>query len=252
MSVLSEIIDQLYEQSQQSASLANHTGAVEDAATDRHLVDRLWRVLTEMADVLTTDEQPEGDDVAPSPEVCLRIMNHWDAMTQSEEGIRSHMASLEADIARMQPWGDFDVMKVEALAHRGIRVRFWITPLSQLAQCLSHPQLAEHCPQVISQDASRAYLVTVSTEDSPLVMPTALATEADICPCPISTLIMLQTRDKDSLKQVENLRGDYALAHFSEVYAALRQLLPPDADMPELRRNLPTLRQRLHRLFAKL
>lgn len=253
MTPLHELIDELYRQTMAEAAPVGTAAASCPLPTGSEpgaRVQRLRRVLDEMGERLTADDQLRLDDVAPpTEEICLRILTHWQQLTQSIEGIREHEQSLEADIARMQPWGDFDVMKVEQLAERGVHICFWRVRLVAMTDDMSHLDDTELqlCP--VSQDAEWAYYVTIGTESSP--KPLASAERVEICPCPVSTLIMLQTRDKDARRRLETLRDDYALAHYGEMYAALRQALPPGSPLPLLRQPHRGLRQRIREMFGK-
>lgn len=211
---------------------------------------RLRQVLEQMGAMLQSEDQPNMSESAPDEAACLRILNHWEQMMRSANGLRQHMQSLEQDIQKMQPWGNFDVMKVEQLASAGCMIRFWKMPAHQLAMCVAEGVWKTAEMKVIAQEPETVYYVTVSTPTSN-VPDVPEADEVEICPCPISTLIMLQTRDKDSLKKLETLQGDYALCHYGEVYNALRQLLPEGTSLPQLHTERQGLRQKLHALFTK-
>lgn len=251
---LNDLIERLYAETfhegglqQQSANSVDTEAATTDSG---EYVNRLRQVLDEMGAMLQTEDQPNMAETAPDEAACLRILNHWEQMMLSAAGHRQHMMSLERDIQKMQPWGNFDVMKVEQLASAGCQIRFW-----RIAAHLLPLRLAEgtwNCNnlKVVTQDLETAYFVTITTETETAPEP-ADAEEVDICPCPVSTLIMLQTRDKDSLRQLETLQGDYALCHYGEVYNALLELLPEGAPLPQLATEHTGLRQRLHALFSK-
>lgn len=253
MNVLSELIDDLLCQceshdSSPASSPAADTSLAQTAQPDT-LVMRVRQVLEQMGELLSQEDLPVLDQDSPTDEIRLRILNHWQELTSSIHGIRQHMESLEQDIARMQPWGDFDVLKLDKLAAHGIVVRFWRIGLHNLPATPDAQFLVQQQAHVISQDAEWMYYVTIQqTGSQPVAFSRAEAIE--VCPCPISTLIMLQTRDKDKLQRLETLRADYALAHYAEVYAALRQLLPPGSPMPQLQSGHKSLRQKLRLLFA--
>ena len=250
MSTLSQLIEQLYAQCDAAAVGTSTTTPVApaDAATAGQdaRVDRMLRTLREMADVLSPEDQPQPCNAAPCAEVCQRIITHWESFGNSLQSITDHMRSLDADIARMQPWGDFDVMKVEALAERGTVIRFWRIASDVIAQGDVSESSACH---FVSTDGDWHYFVSVTQQGVSPVVP-AGAEEVSICPCPISTLIMLQTRDKDALRRIDTLRGDYALIHYAEIYAALHEARPdmvlPVPQQPEGFRS--RLRQLWHGL----
>lgn len=254
MNELNDLIERLYNEGitqgglpQQSAPSAMPQSASTETDT---LVTRLLQVLDQMGALLQRQDQPDMQIVAPDQAALLRILNHWEQMMSGAEGLRLHMQSLEQDIVKMQPWGNFDVMKVEQLASQGCHIRFWQMPTHLLALRVADGSWEDCHMQVISQDTELAYFVTVSMGNQAVSMP-AEAHEVEICPCPVSTLIMLQTRDKDSLRKLDTLMGDYALCHYGEVYNALRQALPQGANIPHLYNERMSLRQRLHMLWRK-
>ena len=248
MNSLNDLIERLYletcpDDDQPALTVAEPSSA---SVSDQTLhLARLRRVATEMAALLRQEDQPIIPQQAPDEAITLRILNHWEAMTTALEGIRLHMQSLDQDIVRMQPWGNFDVMKVEQLASRGVNIRFWTLPVSASEDPAQQPfpLWGDNC-HLIAQDADFLRFVTVTTSDGGPTVP-AGAREVELCPCPVSTLIMLQTRDKDSIRRQETLLGDYALVHYGEVYSALRALLPPGTPLPELSPEHPGIRQRL-------
>jgi len=252
---LNELIEGLYKETCTEGELPQQSAQtlLSDAEPDHQssLITRLRQVLDEMGAMLQAEDQPNMTETAPDQAACLRILNHWEQMMLSANGLRQHMQSLERDIEKMQPWGNFDVMKIEQLANAGCMVRFWQMPAHLVALRMAEGYWNSCELREIARDQETCYFVTVSTTDTVLNAP-AEAHEVEICPCPISTLIMLQTRDKDSLKKLETLQGDYALCHYGEVYNALRQSLPEGTPIPNLHSNeRPNLRQRLHALFSR-
>lgn len=254
MNELNALIERLYKEGVEDGGLPMQS-AMEASALDEGEepgpTKRLRRVLAEMGEMLTEDDQPDLTEEAPTEEACLRILNHWEAMMKSAEGMRRHMQSLEQDIERMQPWGDFDVMKVEQLAARGCHLQFWRMPIDVLALQAGEPWMTDYNMLVVGNDTEMAYFVTVTMGDEQPAMPSE-AWEVEMCPCPVSTLIMLQTRDKDSLRRLQTLMGDYALVHYGEVYTALRKALPDGTAMPEYTPGHTGLRYKLRQLFKKI
>ena len=247
MTELNALIDRLYDQAIQGGQLLAQPAAASAVASEEPNVRRLQRVLAEMGQLLNADDQPELEE-SPSEEALLRVLNHWEAMMHSLHGIKEHIQSLEQDIAKMQPWGDFDVMKVEQLAAHGCHLRFWKMDATQLSSHLAEPWFTEGNVLVVTQDADSAFFVTVTDSEQRPSVPDD-AEEISICPCPVSTLIMLQTRDRDTLKKMETLLGDYALVHYGEVYCAIIKRLPPGTPPPPLPQQHTTLRDKLRQFF---
>lgn len=251
MTVLNELIERLFNEKVEQGGPSKQTTEApvsSDKAEEEADVRRMLHVLREMGALLDEDDQPKIED-SPSEEALLRILNHWESMTRSVNGIKEHMKSLEQDINKMQPWGDFDVMKVEQLARQGCHIRFWKMDSGLMAQKEAEQNwMTDHRVSIVAQDAGTTYFVTVTDNADTSPIP-ADAKEVIICPCPVSTLIMLQTRDKDSLKKMETLLGDYALVHYGEVYSALRKKLPEGTELPQLPVRHETLSDKLRRFF---
>lgn len=252
MCPLNELIEQLYQAGVEEGRLATSPTSIEpylphtDSQAD---VSRLLRVLTEMSSMLRLEDQPEINPQPPTEEARLLILNHWESMMQKERGIRQHMQSLDQDIIKMQPWGNFDVMKVDQLHAFGCHLRFW-TIDTNLPSWDPDSWIPSTGDLIVSRDGGIIHLVTVTLGDQMPNVPIE-AQEVEICPCPISTLIMLQTRDKDSLRKLDTLLGDYALCHYGEVYTALRQVLPEGTPLPQLEPEHRSLRHKLQQLFHR-
>ena len=73
------------------------------------------------------------------------------------------------------------------------------------------------------------------------------AHSVEVTPSPVSTLIVLQTRAKDSLRQVQLQMGDFSLQHYREVEAALG--LTDTIQIPSRRHRLM---RTVQRLFSKI
>jgi len=251
MTELNILIERLYKEGIEQGGLPEQSvEMLFSSENEEEEVDtkRMYHVLNEMGALLNEDDQPTIED-SPSEEALLRILNHWEAMMKSIQGIKEHMQSLEQDIVKMQPWGDFDVMKVEQLANHGCYIRFWKMDSALLASKSAEPWFIENNVLIVTEDVDTSYFVTVSDSEFNPSIPLE-AEEVVICPCPVSTLIMLQTRDKDTLKKMETLLGDYALVHYGEVYSALRKKLPAGTELPQLFHKRETLRDKLRQFFS--
>lgn len=255
MSELSTLIEQLYQEGIERGGLDKQPAMMTSVSDEKIISEeeihatRLLRVAREMAALLRQEDQPNLNQPAPSQEARLLILNHWESMMQKMAGIRQHMQSLEQDILKMQPWGNFDVMKVEQLAQHGCHIRFWTLDSATMEQQKEERWFVASSALIVANDGETAHFVTVTMgQERPIVPPEAI--EVELCPSPVSTLIMLQTRDKDSLKRLDTLLGDYALCHYGEVYAALRCSLPEGAEMPEIEPDKQN--STLTRLWAKI
>lgn len=253
MSNLKELIDRLYDEVVQSQDAsAPDTSLTEEWGESDFDTERLQGVLTQMASCLQPEDlQGDQDAQALDVDAASRLLAQWGNLCSSMEGLRRHMKELDADITRMQPWGDFDVVKLEQLRQHDCQVLFWTMPVDVYASQATEPWFTDSQAQLVSEDTSLAYFITLQLGNEEILLPQT-ATRVEICPCPVSTLIMLQTRDKDSLKRLQTMQGDFALAHYAELRETLRTLLPAGASLPgqKLSRR-QQLKARLKKLFRK-
>ena len=253
MSNLKELIDRLYDEVVQSQDAPDpDTALTEEWVESDFDTERLQGVLTQMASCLQPEDlQGDQDAQALDVDAASRLLAQWGNLCSSMEGLRRHMKELDTDITRMQPWGDFDVVKLEQLRQHDCQVLFWTMPIDVYASQSTEPWFTNSQAQLVSEDTSLAYFITLQLGNEEILLPQA-ATRVEICPCPMSTLIMLQTRDKDSLKRLQTMQGDFALAHYAELRETLRTLLPAGASLPgqKLSRR-QQLKARLKKLFRK-
>lgn len=201
----------------------------------------LTEMLQQMRDVLSRDDlraglplaAGEGGDVSP-------LLAEWEGMQSDYQRQRQIIAELDDDIARLQPWGDYPMNRIDRLSAQGMCLQFWKAPLQLLE---SHPEW-EDAYQIerVSIARSEVWFVAVVPVDAEVVLPGAERQE--VPPSPLSTLIMLQTRARDAIKQNMVTMGDFALAHYLEVEAALglHDTLPPATKRGRMK-------ARLHRIF---
>ena len=253
MTHLKELIDRLYDEVVQSQDAANPDTAQPDEWVESDFdTERLRGALTQMASCLQTEDLQDVQEAqALDVDATSRLLVQWGNLCSSMEGLRRHMQELDADITRMQPWGDFDVVKLEQLRQHECQILFWTMPIDVFASQASEPWAVDSQAQLVSEDTSQAYFITLQLGNEEVAMPPE-ATRIEICPCPVSTLIMLQTRDKDSLKRLQTMQGDFALAHYAELRETLRTLLPAGSMLPgqKLSRR-QQLKARLKKLFRK-
>lgn len=253
MTHLKELIDRLYDEVVQTQDADRPDTPLADEWVESDFdTERLRVVLTQMASCLQPEDlQDPHDAVALNIDETSRLLVQWGNLCNSMEGLHRHMQELDADIVRMQPWGDFDVVKLEQLRQHECQVLFWTMPIDVFATQVSEPWTVDSQVQLVSEDASLAYFITLQLGNEEIAMPPE-ATRVEICPCPVSTLIMLQTRDKDSLKRLQTMQGDFALAHYAELRETLRTLLPAGAILPGQKlSHRQQLKARLKKLFRK-
>ena len=253
MTHLKELIDRLYDEVVQSQDAANPDTAQPDEWVESDFdTERLRGALTQMASCLQPEDLQDVQEAQTlDVDATSRLLVQWGNLCSSMEGLRRHMQELDADITRMQPWGDFDVVKLEQLRQHECQVLFWTMPIDIFASQASESWAVDSQAQLVSEDTSQAYFITLQLGNEEVAMPPE-AIRIEICPCPVSTLIMLQTRDKDSLKRLQTMQGDFALAHYAELRETLRTLLPAGSMLPgqKLSRR-QQLKARLKKLFRK-
>lgn len=142
----------------------------------------------------------------------------WRSLCHSEQRQIERIQELDADIQKMEPWGDYPMSRIDQLAQRGLRLLFWRCSRIQYE---GHRQMwiDDYQAELVSEHEGECYFVTVTPQGVQIVLPEAQP--IDVTPSPVSTLIMLQTRAKDSLRQIRIEMGDFALQHYREVESEL-------------------------------
>lgn len=256
MNQLNELIEHLYREGIEEGQLLQKQDVAgtllvpADASTPdldriRVMLEQMTQHLGAKEKSLLTDTQTSTLDYGQVQQLLL----YWEKLQSDIEALKAHIRSLESDIVMMQPWGDFDVLKVEQLRQHGCNIRFWLMKSGQLALQQSEEWYTRCNVLKVDQDTDWDYFVTVTTQDDTLPDLPPEAQEQAICPCPVSTLIMLQTRDKDSLKQLEAEQASFTQMHYASLLHTLRQQ-DPSSGLPQDKRNVK-LRQRLRELFRR-
>ena len=179
----------------------------------------LQTMLREMRVHLTVDDVRAGLPVADcsSADVSL-LYADWVMLRNTERRQLQRIAELDADIARMGPWGDYPMASIDQLSQQGKSLGFWRCTQTQFEGHWAQWK-EKYNAELVSQQDGFCYFVTKVPQGNQLEI--SEAQPVDVPPCPISTLIMLQTRAKDSLRQVRLEMGDFSLQHYREVEAAL-------------------------------
>ncbi|MBP5716808.1 MAG: hypothetical protein J6W69_06795 [Bacteroidales bacterium] len=205
----------------------------------------LQEMLHEMRMHLSADDIRAGlPEVDGSLADVSLLYAEWTSLCDTEQRQMERIAELDSDIARMEPWGDYPMARIDQFSQQGRSLRFW--------RC-TQTQYEGHWPQwsekfgadLISQRDGFCYFTTVTPIDVMLAIPEAHSVE--VTPSPVSTLIVLQTRAKDSLRQVQLQMGDFSLQHYREVEAALG--LTDTIQIPSRRHRLM---RTVQRLFSKI
>ena len=118
----------------------------------------------------------------------------------------------------MEPWGDYPMARVDQLAQCSQSLLFWKCTRTQY-DAHSRQWKEAYQAELVSERGGQCYFVTVTPQGVPFVLPEAQ--QVQVAPSPVSTLITLQTKAKDSLKQIRIQMGDFSLQHYREVEATL-------------------------------
>lgn len=142
----------------------------------------------------------------------------WNELRQKFERQLKLVDDLDKDINRMSVWSDFPMSRIDQLAQSGQSIKFWKAKETVFDREGSNWVDSYQAELVNRQDGS-CYFVTVTPIGSEMVLQGA--EQVEVTPSPVSTLISLQTRAKDSLRALSVQRGDFALEHYHEIESAL-------------------------------
>lgn len=169
----------------------------------KRISTQLNRTLSEMK--LAVEDahfaEPQGD--APLD----AVLDEWAVLRERCLSLERHIASLDTDIKKMEPWGDFNQTSIEGLRQAGWKVGFWETPSKNWQSRWQK----EYYATIIYSNKKKLYFVTFAHTDEEVDL--RGADKVRILPSPTSTMIMLQTKAKDDLKKLRNQMGDFALTY---------------------------------------
>jgi len=176
-------------------------------------------MLHEMRKYLTKEDIRAGLPVAETMQTDVSpLYVEWTTLCKKEQRQIERIAELDADIQNMEPWGDYPMARIDQLAQRGLSLLFWRSTQTQFE---GHRQawIDSYQAELVSIHSGHCYFVTVTPQGANIVL-----NEAEpiaVTPSPVSTLIMLQTRAKDSLRHTQLEMGDFSLQHYREVESIL-------------------------------
>lgn len=121
--------------------------------------------------------------------------------------LKKYIQQLDSDIETMFPWGELDLSEVERLRQEGIALDFWQMDQKRFHQELQRSMdptiphwMSRYNARPISDANSQSYFTTRTPLGTDIQIP--FAVKARMCPSPVSTLIILQTKAKDALKHL--------------------------------------------------
>lgn len=183
------------------------------------LTPLLQEMLHEMRMHLTNEDIRAGLPAAETLQSDVSpLYVEWTTLRKTEQRQLERISELDSDILRMEPWGDYPMSRIDQMAQRGLSLRFWQSTQTQFE---GHRQswVESFQAELVSVQGGYCYFVTVTPQGAPICMDEAQSVE--VTPSPVSTLIMLQTRAKDSLRQIRLEMGDFSLQHYREVESML-------------------------------
>lgn len=121
-------------------------------------------------------------------------------MQELAESLKRYISSLDNDIASRIPWGETLINTDEGFVDGLPVTRFWTSTKDSFNEN-KDLWVENYNAKFVSKGDFLVYFTTNTLIDEEIIMEGA--EEAYVCPSPASTLIMLQTRAKDLLKEVE-------------------------------------------------
>ena len=194
----------------------------------------LQEMLAQMRRYLSADDIRAGLPVSDDQTSDISpLYGEWTTLCHKEQRQLELIEGLDADIQSMEPWGDYPMAQVDQLAQQGQRLLFW-----SCKRVVFDAHRAEwvnaYQAQLVSERQEVCYFVTITPLGQEVTL--ADAKQEHVAPSPVSTLLTLQTKAKDSLRQVRLEMGDFAMQHYREVEAALH--LSDTLRLPRRRRWL--------------
>ncbi|MCF0180554.1 MAG: hypothetical protein HUJ97_09985 [Bacteroidales bacterium] len=121
-------------------------------------------------------------------------------MQNITERFSKFISDLDNDITNRIPWGDLQVNPDEGFVEGIPITKFWTTSNDCFEQN-KEKWTEEYNAKFISKGDFLTYFITKTSPKTEIKIEGA--EEAYVCPCPASTLIMMQTKAKDALKEIE-------------------------------------------------
>lgn len=207
------------------------------------IIPKVQQMLAEMRGLLSESDVRAGLPFQTGDSaVDISVLHaQWLQLSSDIEKQKQLLLELDEDLLRMEPWGDSPAEKIIELRRQGQQIRFWRATEEWVERHGAEWADAYQAERVSSRDGF-AYFTTITPHDVHFQLEGA--EELQIAPSPLSTLIMLQTRAKDRLRQLKLRQADFALAHYREVE---RELGIEKVWEPESRRH--HLAKRLRRFF---
>lgn len=122
--------------------------------------------------------------------------------------LKKYIQQLDSDIDMMFPWGELDLSEAERLKEEGIALDYWEMDQKKFHQELQRSMdptiphwMSKYNARPVSDANAKSYFTTRTPLGTEVNIP--FAVKARMCPSPVSTLIILQTKAKDALKHLK-------------------------------------------------
>lgn len=189
---------------------------VNDPIMSKELLYR--EMLAQMRSCIQKEDVKAGLPPAASAFDIDSVFIFWQQFCLKVENLKKYIESLDYDIAARVPWGDLTFDSNEGFVEGLPITHCWTAP----KECFEAHQerwTEEYGVKMISEGQYLTFFTSSTPKGKEIVMEGA--EEAKVCPSPASTLIMLQTKAKDSLKLEQLKMSDFAVEHYNSVEAAL-------------------------------
>lgn len=176
-------------------------------------------MLAEMRRCINKDDIKAGLPFSADMDYDMEhIFIFWQQFRVKVNSLMKYIEGLDYDIAARLPWGDVEFNSNEGFVEGQPITRYW----TATKDCFeTNRKVWDKAYNVnITSKGEHLYFFTTSTDKGTEVLMEG-AEEAQVCPSPTSTLIMLQTRAKDNLKLEKLKMSDFAVEHYRQVEAAL-------------------------------
>jgi V/A-type H+-transporting ATPase subunit I len=144
------------------------------------------------------------------------LVTAMEELEAERERIRSQINTLQKEISRIQPWGDFSAEKIDKLQEAGVTVRFFICPAKKFDPAWEE---AYHTG-IINVVQSSLYFVIFQQRDETIEIE---AEEIAMPQRPLRELKALVEEDKKRLDEIERTFDTYAERHTESLEKALSE-----------------------------
>ena len=122
------------------------------------------------------------------------VLDEIDKLTSDQTALSHKLDEINKDIAKLEPWGDFDEHRLKLLSNSGFHVNFWVCPTKMFKKEWGDDYFASP----VNEINKRTYFITFSKEERPDIT-------AEFIDLPEDRLSVLYERKKNTEQDVEDL-----------------------------------------------